>query len=53
MQTNVKASESQIRDLDFGVESANFQKRNILAQTGSYALSQANNINQLVLKLLQ
>ena len=53
MQVNVKASESQIRDLDFGEESANFQKRNILAQTGSYALSQANNVNQLVLKLLQ
>jgi flagellin len=52
-QVNVKAAESQIRDVDFAAESANFSKLNILAQSGSYALSQANAVQQNVLKLLQ
>jgi len=52
-QVNVKAAESQIRDVDFAAETANFQKHNILAQSGSYALSQANAVQQNVLKLLQ
>lgn len=52
-QVNVKAAESQIRDVDFAAESANFSKRNILAQSGSYAMSQANAVQQNVLKLLQ
>ncbi len=52
-QVNVKASESNIRDVDFASESANFQKNNILAQSGSYAMSQANQVQQNVLKLLQ
>ncbi|EHC9048833.1 flagellin, partial [Campylobacter jejuni] len=41
-QVNVKAAESTIRDVDFASESANFSKYNILAQSGSYAMSQAN-----------
>lgn len=52
-QVNVKAAESQIRDVDFAQESANFSKYNILAQSGSYAMSQANSVQQNVLKLLQ
>ncbi|QKF62375.1 flagellin [Campylobacter mucosalis] len=52
-QVNVKAAESQIRDVDFAAESANFSKFNILAQSGSYAMSQANSVQQNVLKLLQ
>ena len=52
-QVNVKAAESQIRDVDFAAESANFSKLNILAQSGSYAMSQANAVQQNVLKLLQ
>ncbi|ELU8941254.1 flagellin A [Campylobacter jejuni] len=52
-QVNVKAAESQIRDVDFASESANFSKYNILAQSGSYAMSQANAVQQNVLKLLQ
>jgi len=52
-QVNVKAAESQIRDVDFAAESANFSKHNILAQSGSFALSQANQVAQNVLKLLQ
>ncbi len=52
-QVNVKAAESNIRDVDFASESANFSKFNILAQSGSYAMSQANAIQQNVLRLLQ
>jgi flagellin len=52
-QVNVQAAESQIRDVDFAAESANFSKLNILAQSGSYAMSQANAVQQNVLRLLQ
>jgi flagellin len=52
-QVNVKAAESQIRDVDFAAESANFSKRNIIAQAGAYAMSQANAIQQNVMRLLQ
>ena len=52
-QVNVKAAESQIRDVDFAAESATFAKHNILAQSGSYAMSQANAVQQNVLRLLQ
>ena len=52
-QVNVKSSESQIRDVDFAQESATFNKHNLLAQSGSYAMSQANQIQQNVMKLLQ
>ncbi|EGL8791997.1 flagellin, partial [Campylobacter jejuni] len=41
-QVNVKSAESQIRDVDFAAESANYSKANILAQSGSYAMAQAN-----------
>jgi len=52
-QVNVTAAESQIRDVDFAAESSNFAKHNILAQSGSYAMSQANAVQQNVLRLLQ
>jgi len=52
-QVNVRAAESQIRDVDFAAESATFAKHNILAQSGSYAMSQANAVQQNVMKLLQ
>jgi flagellin len=52
-QTNVKAAESIIRDVDYAQESANFNKQNIISQAGSYAMSQANSIQQNVLRLLQ
>ncbi|WP_071628319.1 flagellin, partial [Poseidonibacter lekithochrous] len=41
-QTNIKAAESVIRDVDYAAESANFNKQNIIAQAGTYAMSQAN-----------
>jgi len=51
--TNVKAAESIIRDVDYAAESANFNKQNIISQAGSYAISQANQVQQNVLRLLQ
>ncbi len=52
-QVNVTASESQIRDVDFAAESANFAKMQVLMQAGTFALAQANASSQNVLKLLQ
>jgi len=52
-QVNIASAESQLRDVDFAAESANFAKHNILAQSGSYAMSQANAVQQNVLRLLQ
>ena len=52
-QINVKASESAIRDVDFAEESGNFSKLQILAQSGSYAMAQANSSSQTVMSLLQ
>jgi flagellin len=52
-QTNILAAESIIRDVDYAEESANFNKQNIISQAGSYAISQANTVQQNVLKLLQ
>ncbi len=52
-QINVTAAKSTIMDVDFAQESADFSRNNILAQSGSYALSQANAVQQNVLRLLQ
>ncbi len=52
-QVNVAAAESNIRDVDFAAESANLQKHNILAQSGTYAMSQANQVQQNVMTLLR
>lgn len=41
-QINTAAAESQISDVDFGQESANFSKANIMSQAGSFAQSHAN-----------
>lgn len=52
-QTNLNAAESVIRDVDYAAESANFNKQNIIAQAGTYAMSQANAMQQNVMRLLQ
>jgi len=52
-QVNVAAAESNIRDVDFASESASLQKHNILAQSGTYAMSQANATQQNVMTLLR
>ena len=50
---NTTAAESNIRDTDFAKETANFSKSQVLLQAGTAILSNANQTNQLVLKLLQ
>jgi flagellin len=52
-QTNIKNAESVIRDTDYASESANFNKQNIIAQAGTYAMSQANALAQNVQRLFQ
>ncbi len=50
---NLTAAESTIRDVDFAAESAEFTKNNILVQSATAMLAQANQLPQGVLKLLQ
>jgi flagellin len=51
--TNIKASESQIRDLNVGQASTNFTRLQILVQTGTSILAQSNSNAQSVLRLFQ
>jgi flagellin len=50
---NLQASESRIRDTDMASESTEFTTSNILAQTATAMLAQANLRPQLVLQLLR
>ncbi len=51
--TNLKDSESVIRDVDYANESAKFTHDNLLTLTGGYAMSQANSVPKNVLYLLR
>jgi flagellin len=50
--TNQQAAESLIRDVDFAQETTNFTKSQILMQSSTAMLSQANILGQSVLQLL-
>lgn len=50
---NLTASKSRIEDLDMAKEMSEFTKLNILQQAGTSMLSQANQLPQTVLQLLQ
>ncbi|WP_019530934.1 flagellin [Dasania marina] len=50
---NASAARSRIRDADFAVETANLTRAQILQQAGTAMLTQANQIPQGVLSLLQ
>lgn len=50
---NLAAAASQIEDVDVATESTEFAKQNILMQSGTAMLAQANQLPQSVLKLLQ
>ncbi|MFN4243618.1 MAG: flagellin [Tepidisphaerales bacterium] len=50
---NVTASESQIRDADFAMETSNLTRAQILTQAGTSVLATANSTPQAVLQLLQ
>jgi flagellin len=52
-QENLSAAESRIRDVDMASEMVNFTKLQILSQSGTAMLAQANQLPQSVLKLLQ
>jgi flagellin len=51
-KTNIDAANSQISDVDVATESTNYAKLNILVQSGTAMLAQANTMPQSVLKLL-
>jgi flagellin len=50
---NLQASESRIRDTDMAYEMVNYTKNQILSQSGTAMLAQANQRSQSVLQLLQ
>jgi len=50
---NLTAAESRIRDLDVAFEMSNFTKWQILNQSGTAMLAQANQLPQLALQLLR
>ena len=49
---NIAAASSRIKDVDVAKESTNFARHNILVQTGTAMLSQANMLPQAALRLL-
>jgi flagellin len=50
---NTRDAEGRIRNIDFAKEMADFTKNNILMQSGTAMLAQANQQSQLVLQLLR
>jgi flagellin len=50
---NLLAASSRIKDVDMAEESTEFAKQNILVQSGTAMLAQANSLPQSVLRLLQ
>ncbi|WP_210507530.1 flagellin [Naasia sp. SYSU D00057] len=49
---NLSASKSRITDVDMAAEMVNFTRANILSQSGTSMLAQANQMPQMALKLL-
>jgi len=52
-RVNTSEAENRIRNVDMANEMANFTKLQILMQSGTAMLAQANAKNQLVLQLLR
>ena len=52
-QENLQSSESRIRDIDMAAEMVNFTKLQILQQSGTAMVAQANQLPQSVLQLLR
>jgi len=52
LNTNLAAANSEIMDVDIAQESTQYAKYNILVQSGTAMLAQANSLPQSVLKLL-
>ena len=51
-QENMSAANSRIRDTDVAMATSEMTRNNILLQAGTATLSQANQVNQLALKLI-
>jgi flagellin len=51
-QENMSAANSRIRDVDVAQASSEMTRNNILLQAGTSTLAQANQVNQLALKLI-
>jgi flagellin len=51
--TNLEAAHSRLADVDIATESTQFAKNNILVQSATAMLSQANNLPSVALQLLQ
>jgi flagellin len=52
LKDNISAARSRIMDVDFAEESANFAKQQILVQSGTAMLAQANILPQSALRLI-
>lgn len=52
METNLRASESTIRDVDYAEEIMNLNRLKIAMEAGMYAIAQANKIQDIMLKYL-
>lgn len=52
LEENMSAANSRIRDTDVAMASSEMTRNNILLQAGTATLSQANQVNQLALKLI-
>jgi flagellin len=52
LSENLSASVSRIKDVDVASESAKYAKYNILVQSGTAMLAQANSLPQSALRLL-
>ena len=51
-QINAASAASQLKDVDFAQESANFSRNNLLAQTGAFAQAHANSVSANLAGLL-
>jgi flagellin len=52
-QINAASAESNLRDIDFAQESANFNQQNLMSKMGSYVQAQQNVVAQNVTRLFQ
>jgi flagellin len=52
-QINLEAAHGRIMDADMAKEAAKMAQQNVLLQAGAAMVSQANQMNQIVLQLLQ
>ena len=52
LEENMSAANSRIRDTDVAAASSEMTRNNILLQAGTATLAQANQVNQLAMKLI-